>query len=282
MLVYLAWCDNMRFAEMLEWHNILSSFYHCAEESPQAFHDKYKFRNHFMDCWAFSAWSLGSTIDIHQYSRFCVKNKHLFTVYAHLDDKNSEAQTMKNLEIMEKDYGLNPLPVWHAVARNYKLLEEMLEKYDYIAIGAMAGEWGQDAVLTNTLRTIFKMALKHWKNPDGTMKKRFHAFWWTGTDWLLAFPWYSADSSSWLGGWRFGTIPFWDDKKHKIRNMHSGTKWEFDKYMNYLPKEYRDINLLTDVWGGRNYKNRLLIAIDTYWRMEKYVTSVWKARGITF
>ena len=58
----------------------------------------------------------------------------VLSVYAHLDDKNSQEKTMENLKIMEEEYGLKPLPVFHVSSKNWDLLEKC-SKYDYIALG---------------------------------------------------------------------------------------------------------------------------------------------------
>jgi len=57
-------------------------------------------------------------------------------MYASLDDKFSEPKTMENLAKMESR-GLHPLPVWHASTGNFDDLKLLLDKYDYIAIGAI-------------------------------------------------------------------------------------------------------------------------------------------------
>lgn len=282
MKIYLAGCDGDKQASLLTGQNVLSSFFSIPFDGPEKFvnaHGPYK--SYFMDCGAFSAWSQGTSIDIDKYCQFILHHQHRLDVYAHLDDKNSEKKTMENLEIMETKYKLKPLPVWHAVNRNFKLLGELLEKYDYIAIGAMAGEGGKDEVLHDTLKIIFSMALKYGKNKDGTLKKRFHAFGWTGFNWLVRYPWYSADSTSWLAGSRFGTIPIFNIKTGKMMTIPI-TKEAILKNWKHIPRKLRNLEKLLDKKGSRNYENRLKVAIEAYSTLEERVTKIWTARGINF
>ena len=76
----------------------------------------------FADSGAFSAWSLGGQIDVHEYADWLHKYKHLFAVYANLDVKGDIDASLRNQQILEEK-GLHPLPVFHRY-EPWSVLEE--------------------------------------------------------------------------------------------------------------------------------------------------------------
>jgi len=97
---------------------------------------------------------------------------------------------------------------------------------------------------------------------------------------LLQAPFYSVDSSSYLGPRRFGSFIFYDPRKFAVQTCRN-------------PQEALRRGLLTPddmatlaqtgkgaPWGMRGGKVRFVHGIGEYRKMEKHLTALWKARGI--
>lgn len=155
----------------------------------------------FADCGAFSAKTQGVDIDIKEYAQWCDKWSHLLAACSNLDvigDGGSGAeQTARNQATLEA-LGVNPLPVFH-VWEDERYLHQYCEQYPYLALGGMVG-YSTD--VRRWLARCFEIAAKY-----GTV---FHGFGQTSPDLLWEFPWYSADSTAWSKGYRFGTMDLWD------------------------------------------------------------------------
>lgn len=154
----------------------------------------------FLDSGAFSAMTQGVDIDIYQYIDFIKRNKKYIEVYANLDVIGCAEGTWKNQKIMEKA-GLNPLPVFH-----YKEDEKYLKRYlkrghEYIALGGLVtGE-------RKTMRGFFdRMFSKFLCGKNGMPLVKVHGFGMTSLDYMLRYPWYSVDSTSWVVTGRMGGI----------------------------------------------------------------------------
>jgi len=139
------------------------------------------------DSGAFSAYSLGASIDIHEYAAWIKRWKHLFDSYANLDVIGSAQETLDNQHRLE-DMGLHPLPVFH-VGEPWEYLERYLEKYNYIALGGMA------AYSISRKRKLIPWIIKAFKMLG--VGQGYHGFGTTGWVIMKSFPWWSVDSSSW-------------------------------------------------------------------------------------
>lgn len=198
----------------------------------------------FMDCGAYSAWSQGFTINVRDYADFLVKTKHRITVYPNLDVKGDVEATLRNQEILEKEYGLNPIPVWHANTYQWDLLAEYISKYDYIALGAIAGE-------TYSKENLFKVLDKVFSMVDPKNITKFHGFGLTVKEVLERYPFYSVDSTSWISGVKYGT----NHSNTMLEQMHI--------------KE-------------RNHKKMLPYGVKYYTDLEKFITDLWEKRGVVW
>lgn len=153
----------------------------------------------FADSGAFSAQRSGASITLDEYESWVNKWRHVFTVYANLDVIGDGAASMRNLVELEKR-GLEPLPVFHTHTEDMSVLEELCERYEYVAIGGMVGYRG--ATIFPWLVKCHKVARKH-----GT---GLHGFGQTSRRPLQDLPWYSVDSSSWTTGFRYGKVCVFD------------------------------------------------------------------------
>lgn len=219
-----------------------------------------------LDSGAFGAWSRGLSIKVEDYIRFLQNFKDKLFAYVELDvkaDKNisfdkSVELTKEHQKIME-DNGLNPLPVYHANSQKYSYLEELLEKYDYIMIGGMAGEsFDLDAELNH----IFSVNNKY--------RKKLHGLGQTSIRVCLKYPFYSVDSTTWLIGGKNSEVLIFDIFNNKTYPIYSKDK--------EILEIYPDINLI-DV-NEKNYSNRIHYNQQTFKQVQEYITYVWKERGI--
>jgi len=227
-----------------------------------------RFDNLFIDSGAFSAWAQGGQVDIEKYMNFLRPNTDRVTVYAALDVIGDWKGTKSNQEYMESK-GFAPLPVFHsAIPREpYSRLEEMCEKYDYIALGGTAGRSTSVEQATQHFDRCFQTIGKHWKNGR---KVRVHGFGVTQLDWLERFPFYSVDSTSWLAGEQYATVYNWETRKMK---KYQAKDREIAKLADFS---------LLDKEGDSGYKARSRHNVREFEKMATYVTDLWKARGIEF
>lgn len=166
----------------------------------------------FLDSGAFSAWTQKKPIDIYEYIDFIKLNQSSITVYANLDgipmkggtDKimqnrlASAKLTLKNQRIMEKA-GLNPLPCFH-FGEPFEYLQYYVDNYDYLALG-VAGNKG--TTLIGWLNTCFQDYIC---DAAGMPKIKVHGFAVTSVKIMIAYPWYSVDSTSWAITGGMGSI----------------------------------------------------------------------------
>lgn len=166
----------------------------------------------FADSGAFSAMTQGAPIDLDSYAKWLQANDEHFAVYANLDvigDGDTSAEgTWVNQRRLEQDYGLQPLPVFHA-SEPWSALDRYLEHgYRYIALGGLVGR---------PRATIMPWLVSCFRRAEG--QAVFHGFGLTSWEPLRALPWYSVDSSSWGSGYRYGMVRLWDDRRGRMVNF---------------------------------------------------------------
>lgn len=164
----------------------------------------------FADSGAFSAHSLGGSIDVHAYADWLHKWKHLLEVYANLDVKGDVDAGLRNQTLLEGK-GLKPLPVWHS-GEPWSVLEDMVDAYAYIALGGIAG-----GSMKNDSDTAIRMLLRCFRVAEG--KAVYHGFGLTNWKMLSMLPWYSADSTSWITGVRYAGQKIFDFRKAKFHSI---------------------------------------------------------------
>lgn len=119
--------------------------------------------------------------------------------------KKSAELTLKNQEIMENEFDLHPIPVWHA-GEPEEYLQHYCDTHDYVAIGGLASLGTPSKA--GILRLLSFVMQKH---PD----IKFHLFG-IGISGLIAFkslkP-YSVDFSTWNVPLRYGHAIIEDDRQ---------------------------------------------------------------------
>lgn len=152
----------------------------------------------FLDSGAFSAHTLGKTIDLVAYCDYIKQNHDIIRfdenrilMASVLDGIGDPLQTYRNQLAMEEQ-GVRPLPCFH-YGEDERYLEYYIQNYEYITIGGMV--------------PISNPQLFHWLDRiwndylvDGSGRARIkvHGFGLTSVPLMDRYPWYSVDSSSWV------------------------------------------------------------------------------------
>jgi hypothetical protein len=152
--------------------------------------------NLIMDSGAYSAHRLGIDVDIDEYAKFVRENGcHLAAAatldYIFPDDTNISAQkSLDNFDYL-MDKGAKTMPIFHWGER-IEFLDKMIEHgADYIGLSAsvksMAASW-----------PWYDLCWNHVTDSNGFPTVRYHAFGDTTPQALATYPWFSADSSTWV------------------------------------------------------------------------------------
>ena len=183
-----------------------------------------------LDSGAFSAWRLGKPINIDEYCDFLLTNASWVGHYVNLDVINPQdpeqaaADSFANLLHMRKR-GLRPVPVYHA-GEDISWLYRMLDLgCDYIGISASS------IVSRNQVNDWYAMAWEHLVTPQGKPTVKAHAFGEGRIESMLAFPWKSADSTSWIyDAQRNGamTMPGGAKVVHRNDGLHAKAAQDID------------------------------------------------------
>ena len=220
----------------------------------------------FFDSGAYSAYTKGERITPGAYGQWLYQWKHLATTYANLDVIGDANGTVENQRILE-EMGLNPLPVFHG-GSPMSLLDNLVEKYNYMAIGGLVGVQGRSNELMRNLALIFR------KTND---KIAAHGFGAVDFKMQKSFRWYSADSTTWLNGHRYGKIRMFDPMRSRIIDAKCRTPKDWGRYAIPL----RAMGLNWRDWAyQKNYAphkdNTTKLAIIAYKTLEQFITDIWK------
>lgn len=154
----------------------------------------------FMDSGAFSAFTLGSTIDIQEYCEYIHRNGDIIEVASVLDGIGDPLKTYENQCIMERT-GVRPLPCFH-FGEDERYLEHYIQNYEYITLGGMVPNTTEQNKMW-----LDRIWSKYLCNEKGKPKLRVHGFGMTSVSLMKRYPWYSVDSSSWVQiGFRGGIM----------------------------------------------------------------------------
>lgn len=183
----------------------------------------------FIDSGAYSAFSLGSKINLPHYAMFIKQCKRplfsaldVFNRKTNEDNINASLKNLYKLEELLNVMGIKnrPIPVYHYGEPEW-LLKKYCDEYDRVGIGGMV------PIPTNKLDIWFDSLICRYGD-----KALLHAFGMTSfrllKKWMNIFD--TADSSTWTKGLRFGMIPFFYKNKMKVVYCHKGShRYELDK-----------------------------------------------------
>jgi len=199
---------------------------------------KLNFKGIFLDSGAFSAHMKNEPIDLDKYIDFIKQYEEGITHYANLDVIGDAKGTWKNQRKMEKA-GLTPLPVFH-IGEDFKYMDRCME-YDYFCIGGMAriGQPDRVAFLDKCFSIICD-------TPKKLPNSKVHAFGMTNLKLLTRYPWYSADSTTWLLSASMGEvyIPIFREGQPiytKYTPLNISTRMKYTTEMHYcsIPAKFK-------------------------------------------
>ncbi len=233
---------------------ILQSYFYLTDSKMD--HILGKCDKFFLDSGAFSAFTRNIEVDIDKYIEFIYKFKDRMTVYSVLDNITDWKKTQKNLEYMESK-GVNPLPCYH-YGEPIEILEKMVEKYEYIAIGGMV------PISTKDLYPFLDMCFNIICDSNGNAKIKVHGFGMTTLQLIQKYPWHSVDSTSPLMTAAMGGIYA---KNGKVISLSQ------NKIMSGDIKKYIEENYNESIEDLRNdYKIRFKINVEYFQCVSKELT----------
>jgi hypothetical protein len=243
---------------------ILLSYYYHSDKNFIDIKKKF-FKNGvrvFADSGGFTAETKGVDIDIAHYCKWIEDNTEHLECYANLDVIGNQVLTRRNQDIME-EMCLSPIPVFH-VGSGLKEFRRLCEKYDYIAIGGMVPYMKRLKDIYPFLQKIFDIA-------GG---KKLHGFGCTNFKAVFDFPWYSVDSATWLVGIRYGEVPIFDKKNHKIKRISFSDWEEWRKHRRMIERLGFDWR---EVASNRvlNKTTLLNLCRASFEEIEEYLTEKW-------
>jgi hypothetical protein len=212
----------------------------------------------FLDSGAYSAYTKGITINIKEYVAFIKKYKNLLAVYANLDVIGNEKATIKNQEYMESQ-GLHPLPVFH-YGESWGYLKHLVKNYKYIAVGGLVPLSRKKQVILQHLNKCFSIIQNHCK---------VHGFGVTQTGILKQFPFYSVDSTAWLGG----------SMRAEIDQFNMG-EMESIKTRNKSDTTFKSVQLIDT--ENKKWLPRVINNAIEWMKFEQFVTELWAKRGVVW
>jgi hypothetical protein len=170
----------------------------------------------FMDSGMFGAWSRGETLDMKAYIRFIKDYGDLLFCYATMDQiPGKPLQKKTRADVLEagkvsyynhqklKDAGLTPIPIFHQ-GEPFEWLEKYLKDGEpYIGIATMKDMPGDlTAFQGKWLDQMFSILTDAKGNP----LVKTHGFGITKIPFLMRYPWFTSDSTTWSLAAGFGMI----------------------------------------------------------------------------
>ena len=232
--IYFAGAEHEQFRQYLDKHNIkhrLFSYFYIKEKNI-----KLKATD-FLDSGAFSAMNSGKKIDLDKYIAYI--KKHKIKLYANLDVIGNAKASLKNLNYMI-DKGLTPIPVFH-INEDFKYLEEYCKNFTYIALGGLA-QLRIKRLCDNWLKKCFNIINKY--------KTKVHGFAVTSSYYIKRFPFYSVDSTTWLGGNKFGTFFQFTKGEMTVKDIKTKRNWK--KLLDWNLSQWKNFaNYMEGYHGNR-------------------------------
>jgi hypothetical protein len=240
--------------------------------------------NIILDSGAFSAWRLGNPIDLAEYCDWLGENMDwvghsvALDVIDPLNPEKAAEKSLRNYEYMIKQ-GLDPIPVVH-VGERFEWLHELIKmgaSYVGFSASSIIDRRGIDSWYAHAFNQIVDEA--------GLPGIRVHAFGEGRVSALLQFPWYSADSTSWLyTSQRVGVLQLPNGNKVGFRADEKGaagakdvgklSKLERRDLISYLTGLHVDIGVLEERKSRAAFVTRAYIAAIFYVRLQERIRAL--------
>lgn len=170
--------------------------YHFLDSGAYSLKNKYESKSigmEFYDSPAF--WEY-----IDGYAAFIKKYKDGIHFYANLDVIGNPELSYRNLKYLEKTHGLTPVPVIH-FGSDLEWVKFYIKRYSFIGFGGLVLHTRHHS--KKWLDACFDIICD---TPDRLPKVNVHGFGVTSFAWLLRYPWWSVDSTSWARVAGLGSI----------------------------------------------------------------------------
>lgn len=222
----------------------------------------------FLDSGAFSAHTLGRHIDLQEYCDYVKANRDALDAYAVLDVIGNLDATLRNLRYM-RDQGLDPVAIYHAGREPVEVLRDTLEDHTgYVALGGMASERITREELRAKLDACWHVIERFW--PVKVHGLGIMAQWA-----LERYPWYSVDSSSAIVAAGMGRVTRYEGGQMVSRGWLEDVAATWDGLV--ADGVGRTEGKSKSAHEGRRVRN-----ITAQLRLERYVTDLWTARGVSW
>lgn len=245
MKIYFAGSEPQKYRNELKRVNaecILQSFWALGQgKVPPA---NKEFDYYMLDSGGYSARIRGVEIDVKDYANYLNKYK---IKYAFNLDTNSVPQTLANQKYLEENTKTYIIPIYHVsdwLDPKYRdLIEKYVEKYPFIGLGGSAGA----SLSVNERRKFLDYSFSYTKD-----KVKVHGLGMTA-DWMLErYPFFSADSTSWMAIARFAQSRVHSKDMTKVRAKK------------------------------RHYMENLAPEIQFWINKQEEITKLWAKRGVTW
>lgn len=250
--------------------NVLFSYYSLGKKDPSFI--QADGRCFFLDSGAFSAFTQGVKVDIHEYIKFIKATSHIWTIVNGLDVIGDWQASAENMKVFEAE-GIKPLPTFHT-GSPLDELRRLCQEYDYIALGGLVPYATKREMITSWLDTCFYVIKDYWP-------KKVHGFGVNSYDLWLRYPFYSVDATSWMV------------YSQRLAQLHIFDQGKITKYPGFGRNGRDDGNLIKnnnpylaldykDDGTTNNYIERSKRQIQELLKAGAYVTKVWHDRGIVW
>lgn len=226
-----------------------------------------------VDSGAFTAWTLGRQLELHEYVRFCFKvleHSSARVTFINLDvipgrfrrrptdaERDESARIgWRNFEIM-RSVGLPVIHVFHQ-HEDFEWLRRIVD-----AGGVVGVSPANDVSVSERDRWLCKVY-----STIGA-DVRTHAFGVTTVSLMENFPFYSVDSTSWLAPSLYWSIPVFAGP---TRGLIQVGKADLQRRFGEVARH------IVPATGGYEYLTRL--SLRAYRQIESYITRLWEARGL--
>lgn len=244
-----------------------------------------------LDSGAFSAWKRDEDVNLKNYISYIKEHEELLFAYVNLDvipgspkapkaDPEAAAKASdRNLQIM-LDAGIRPMPVYHQY-EDFKWLAKMMnDGHDYIGISP------SDKAPTSSREVWLDRVYKLLCDKQGRPYVKTHGFGVTSPAILNQYPFYSADSTTWLmlsgHGRAFFSSKGEDGLDDFTRQVHMITSVDSSRtrgpQLNLLgPHEELAVRTILEEWGLRQsdiatkYQARAYQCIHTFEKLVNFL-----------
>lgn len=232
---------------------------------------RYTPTNFILDSGAFSAWSAGRPTDIKGYAEWAlsIKENHPRVICVNMDvipgERGRTSTKAERLQGMKdslrnadwlRDQGLQVMEVFHQ-DEPQEFLDDLLDR---LPPGEVLGLSPRNDVPMVRKMAWHRALLGHFRSRFGTDFPRTHGLAATAPRILEAFPYWSADSTTWISVQRYGR---WINEAGKLEIMST-----------QVPPEMQYYKPAHKVLVGRGIRNLA--------KLQESTTTLWKQRGISW